>query len=51
VNGGFEKMKTCSGMSTLKGAENTKTAKWKGKHLFDPEQAMNFRCQNLAESE
>lgn len=31
------------GMEIIKGGEKTDDGEWKGKHLFDPEQAMTFR--------
>tara|TARA_R110002012_G_scaffold322099_1_gene555475 strand:- start:9350 stop:9790 length:441 start_codon:yes stop_codon:yes gene_type:complete len=33
------------GMVIIKGAEKQEDGEWKGKHLFDPEQAMTFRCK------
>ena len=33
------------GMKIIKGAEKQDDGHWKGKHLFDPEQAMTFRCK------
>jgi uncharacterized protein (DUF2147 family) len=33
------------GMVIIKGAEKHEDGEWKGKHLFDPEQAMTFRCK------
>lgn len=31
------------GMEIIKGGEKNEDGEWKGKHLFDPEQAMTFR--------
>ena len=31
------------GMEIIKGGEKNDDGEWKGKHLFDPEQAMTFR--------
>ncbi len=39
------KNKPVLGMTIIKGAENTGDGEWKGKYLFDPEQAMTFRCK------
>lgn len=33
------------GMVIIKNAEKHDDGEWKGKHLFDPEQAMTFRCK------
>ncbi|AIZ43264.1 MULTISPECIES: DUF2147 domain-containing protein [Cellulophaga] len=33
------------GMTIIKGAEDDGDGEWKGKYLFDPEQAMTFRCK------
>ncbi|WP_047415526.1 DUF2147 domain-containing protein [Cellulophaga sp. Hel_I_12] len=33
------------GMVIIKAAEKHEDGEWKGKHLFDPEQAMIFRCK------
>ena len=33
------------GMKIIQGAEKQDDGEWKGKHLFDPEQAMTFRCK------
>ncbi|WP_158973431.1 DUF2147 domain-containing protein [Cellulophaga sp. L1A9] len=33
------------GMTIIKGAKHEGGGEWKGKHLFDPEQAMTFRCK------
>lgn len=39
------KDKPVLGMKIIKGAVAHKNGEWKGKHLFDPEQAMTFRCK------
>jgi len=33
------------GMKIIQAAEKQEDGHWKGKHLFDPEQAMTFRCK------
>ena len=33
------------GMTIIDGLKNTDDNEWKGKTLFDPEQAMTFRCK------
>ncbi len=37
------KNKPIVGMEIIKGGEKNDDGEWKGKHLFDPEQAMTFR--------
>lgn len=39
------KDKSVIGMEIITAAENKGDGEWKGKRLFDPEQAMTFRCK------
>lgn len=39
------KDKPVLGMTIIEAAEEHENGKWKGKNLFDPEQAMTFRCK------
>jgi len=39
------KDKPVLGMKIIEGAVKHKNGEWKGKKLFDPEQAMTFRCK------
>ncbi|MBU2997437.1 DUF2147 domain-containing protein [Cellulophaga baltica] len=39
------KDKPVIGMTIIKGAVDNGDGEWKGKYLFDPEQAMTFRCK------
>src|SRR6056297_299201 len=39
------KNKPVEGMEIITAAEKQKDGEWKGKRLFDPEQAMTFRCK------
>jgi uncharacterized protein (DUF2147 family) len=42
---GYLKDKPVIGMVILQNAEKHNNGEWKGNHLFDPEQAMTFRCK------
>ncbi|MEO1012992.1 MAG: DUF2147 domain-containing protein [Bacteroidota bacterium] len=42
---GDRKDKPIVGMKIIEGLEENKNGEWKGKTLFDPEQAMTFRCK------
>lgn len=39
------KDKPVIGMTIIKKAKENEDGEWKGKYLFDPEQAMTFRCK------
>ncbi len=39
------KDKPVLGMTIIKGLEEHANGEWRGKHLFDPEQAMMFKCK------
>ncbi|WP_228027904.1 DUF2147 domain-containing protein [Costertonia aggregata] len=39
------KNKPIKGLTIIKKAEENEDGEWKGKYLFDPEQAMTFRCK------
>jgi len=42
---GQQKNKPIVGMTIIDGLKENKDGEWKGKTLFDPEQAMTFRCK------
>lgn len=42
---GERKDKAIVGMKIIEDIEHEEDGVWKGKHLFDPEQAMTFRCR------
>lgn len=42
---GDRKDKPVVGMTIIDGLEENEDGEWKGKTLFDPEQAMTFRCK------
>ena len=42
---GERKNKPVLGMTIIDGLQKTDNNEWKGKTLFDPEQAMTFRCK------
>ncbi|MGI9552757.1 MAG: DUF2147 domain-containing protein [Aurantibacter sp.] len=42
---GEQKNKPVVGMTIIDGLEENEDGEWKGKTLFDPEQAMTFRCK------
>lgn len=42
---GDKKDKPVLGMTIIHGLEKHENGEWKGHHLFDPEQAMTFRCK------
>ncbi|MFH6604244.1 DUF2147 domain-containing protein [Maribacter algicola] len=42
---GDRKDKPVVGMTIIEGLEENEDGEWKGKTLFDPEQAMTFRCK------
>lgn len=42
---GVKKDKPVVGMTIIEGLKENEDGEWKGKTLFDPEQAMTFRCK------